>query len=94
MSPLTTPGDVTGLVLLAAAIVTTVSRVASRAAARHPGELPKAQPHVPAPAVPIWTVPVQATWQARVGQAPVLVEDRIPGPAPLQLEEAIGTRDQ
>lgn len=36
-------------------------------------------------------IPAQARWQAR---SPALVEDRVSGPAPLQLEESVGSRDQ
>jgi hypothetical protein len=46
------------------------------------------------PAQPAVVVPWQSTWQSRAAQPSDLVEDRVPGPAALQLEEAIGSRDQ
>ena len=146
------PGDVAGLVLLAAAILVAAGRlVAARIGADHPAgharplraarvqgprrptgqrhpagqhrptgqrqpagyrgltaeatappwpSQPTAAPRVPAAnpparqAQPAVVVPWQSGGQPRLGQPPALVEDRVPGPAALQLEEAIGARDQ
>jgi hypothetical protein len=107
MGSLTTPGDLAGMVLLAAAILVAASRLlAGRLGSNHPAMHPLpvrhertsdqqhqgAQP--PRPAQPAVVVPWQSNWQSRAGQPAGLVEDRVPGPAALQLEEAIGSRDQ
>jgi hypothetical protein len=69
-------------------------------------EYPLAQ-RVPAQYVPAQRVPprapaavaisAQPTWQSRAAnppRRPGLVEDRVPGPAALKLEEAVGPGDQ
>lgn len=131
MGSVTTPGDLAGLVLLAAAVLTAAGRVAagllaaSHAAeharrfslARSPEQRPPArqpptgyhqpQPQPPALALhvigpsqpsmlaqPNLVIPPQSTWQCRASQPAGLIEDRIPGPAALQLEETVGSRDQ
>ncbi len=48
----------------------------------------------PRPAQPNLVIPSQSTWQSRASQPAGLIEDRVPGPAALQLEEAVGSRDQ
>jgi len=100
MSPLTAAGDITGLVLLAAALVMTSTRAAARTplagprvtstqprTTNTPGQVRRQQPQ----AAFYPSVPRQAIWQAR---QPDLVEDRVPRPAALELEEAVGLRDQ
>lgn len=103
---LTAPGGLAGLVLLGAGILIAAGRlVAGRTAADHPRsaqhrpQLPAAAPHLRAsnpPAGPVQpaVIPQQSSWQSRLGQLSGLVEDRVPGPAALQFEEAIGSRDQ
>ncbi len=96
MSAVTTTGDLAGLLLLAAAVTpVAVRRARRRVAARPASSLRAARSRTaalagtsePSRAV----VPAQGRWQA--GPAPS-VEDRIPGPAPLELEEAVGSSDQ
>jgi hypothetical protein len=116
MTFLTKPGDIAGLMLLAAGIVTVVARAAAiritasrpaQPAPSHHGQHARAQhslaqrvpaqrvpaQRVPAqrvaPRAPIVAIPAQSTWQSRG-----LVEDRVPGPAALELEEAVGPGDQ
>lgn len=149
MSSVIAPGDIAGLVLLAAAMIMPAVRAAtSRLPASWLPEPPRtnpvaARPSAPpqaagwiGPPQPAWqsmTVPRQSAWQSSIippqqawqssiipaqptlqptigppgqplsgrqpvqspsGQLPHLVEDRVPGPAALQLEEAIGACDQ
>lgn len=55
-------------------------------------DVPAAPAHVyPAPGP---MVPAQTPWQSRLLTLPRSVEDRVPGSAALQLEEAVGSRDQ
>ncbi len=86
MGPVVTTGDLAGMVLLAIAIT-----VAARKPT-HGREAPPGFGFISAMAAPAATAaPAQARWQAR---SPALVEDRVSGPAPLQLEESVGSRDQ
>ncbi len=115
MTFLTTPGDLAGLVLLAAAVVVVsarflIARNAGQADPRHaaaPAAGPQAtrsgaglvvpqQRFAPPPRAAF--VPQQTTWQARpalpAAYASGLVEDRVSGTSALELEEAVGPRDQ
>jgi len=81
MSLVTTTGDLTGLVLLGAAVAMTAARAFARAPAAKPGGLPQPRQPVPGPVVPAPTA-----WQSRSQGPPASVEDRIPGPDLLHLE--------
>jgi hypothetical protein len=83
MTFLSTPGDIAGLMLLAAGIVAvvaratasrlTASRLAQATPPAHHGQHPLAQ-RVPAqrvaPRASIVAIPAQSTWQSRPGHAP------------------------
>jgi hypothetical protein len=86
MNPLTNAGDLAGLILLAAAIVTGAALAAGRALTRY------AAPRRSAMAA--MRAGTQTTAVADTAGGDGLVEDRIPSPGALQLEEAVGPGDQ
>jgi hypothetical protein len=81
MNPMTNAGDLAGLILLAAAILTAATLTAGRAIARYAAPRRAALATTRAGA--------QATAVAASADGDGLVEDRIPSPAALQLEEAV-----
>jgi hypothetical protein len=95
MSPVTTAGDLTGLFLLATALVITALLTSARTIARRAADADRPPDAAEGPARP--TAPARPD-QARPSQAsrpePGSVEDRIAGPAALELEEAVGAGDQ
>jgi hypothetical protein len=128
MSPVTNAGDMAGLLLLAAAVVTSAARVTVRSIARRgaagrdepgaAGQAMTASQAVTAVQVPTAgqspTAGQALTADQAAGQSPAtsaqhhptagtpaparrprsLVEDGVPGPAALQLEEAVGSGDE
>lgn len=118
MSPVTNAGDMAGLLLLAAAVVTSAARITVRSIARR-GAAGRDKPSAAgqgltsgqalttgqgltsgealtacqAPTASAQGQPTAGT-PATVGRPLSLVEDRIPGPAPLQFEEAVGAGDE
>ncbi len=98
-------GDIAGLFLLGAALALVTGATRQRRAGQAE---PPAQPTRPAepitepagPGIALAWEPAPAAWQAVLQEPacapplPVLVEDRLPGPAPLELEEAVGAGDQ
>jgi hypothetical protein len=100
MSPVTSVGDLAGLLLLlAAAILTAAARRTARRPAARPDETRPAgthdQPSDPTgPAQPSTTgIRTAAAASSGLAVRP-LVEDRVAGPAALQLEEAVSPGDQ
>jgi hypothetical protein len=87
MNPLTNAGDLAGLILLAAAIVTAAALAAGRGFARY------AAPRRAALAAARAGTQAGAATDAPDGDTR-LVEDRIASPAALQLEEAVRAGDQ
>jgi hypothetical protein len=96
MSPLTSAGDVIGLMLLGTAIAAvalrakTVRRLRPRWLMRRPALRLVHQHTIVATSATVQAKePTPAPGRPRL----VLVEDRVPRPAALQLEEAVGPRD-
>jgi hypothetical protein len=98
MRTLTSAGDVTGLTLLAAAVVAAIvrtnawRRLRPRWLARRPALRLVHQHTIVATSATVQAdkaVPAPAQGRPRL----VLVEDRVSGPAALELEEAVGPRD-
>jgi hypothetical protein len=90
MSPVTTAGDLTGLFLLATALVITALLTSARTIARRAADADRPPGAAEGPARP--TAPARPDQASR--PEPGSVEDRIAGPAALELEEAVGAGDQ
>jgi hypothetical protein len=86
MNPVTNAGDLAGLILLAAAVLAAVALTASRAITRYAATRRAA--------LAAMRAGTQAAALADTADSDGLVEDRIPSPGALQLEEAVGPGDQ
>jgi len=101
MSALTSAGDAIGLILLtvAATVLAGITHKNARRQLRAVQSVRACSPEPPArlrlPALRVHDLHAgSAAGAEQAATHPVLVEDRVPGPAPLELEKAVGARDQ